>query len=544
MSVRVFALLFFLFFLAMSREPPWGDARVTFETARSLIERGRLDIQMDAPSYFFTVHDGKKYGFASLGNVIASVPSLAVFRGLRRLHLLPASSEAPLYALTSHLSSALLMAGAGGLMFRLARRRGASDRLSVLLALSLGLCCICFVYARSPYSESLQTFALLWLLHTTLVAGDAPPAAAGQLNARRMALWGVAAGIVFNAKLVYAVALPPCLLYLLWVYRRCAQPMRPSLIIARLAIAGAAFAPFFALTLLHNWIKTGSPFRTGYWGNLFGGELVPALHGYFLSPGQGMFWYSPPLLLGLCGLPMALRRSTSTPTSATSESAPSAPDPKRRETILICALLAIITLVNAQYFLWHGAYCWGPRLMVPVTPFLLLLALPWLPFALRRGHTRLRRLGVGLLLLCGAAVQAIGASLYWDHYIRIVQAVRDRLEVPGASPDYLPQLYYVPQFAPLRGHLWLLRHLARGDANLAADRPWQMLYPQAIDLTAQWSRLRVDWWLLDWLMPGRYGQGLVLLALFGMGAVVSGVWLLRGLRDTAGAASDDDGHGR
>ena len=57
---RVAALLFFVFFLLMSREPPWGDARITFETARSLLERGALDISIDAPSYFFTVHAGKK----------------------------------------------------------------------------------------------------------------------------------------------------------------------------------------------------------------------------------------------------------------------------------------------------------------------------------------------------------------------------------------------------------------------------------------------------------------------------------------------------
>lgn len=488
---RVTALLFFVFFLLMSREPPWGDARIAFETARALLDRGSLDLQIDAPSYFFTVYAGKKYGFATLGNVLASAPSLLLYRVLSLPF--PASQPPPpgLYALCSHVSAALLMALTGGLFFGLCVRRGARPRVALLLTLGLGLSTICFVYARSPYSEALQTFALLWLVERTFT--QAQPQ---HMTLRGMASLGAAAGVVLNAKLVYAAVLPLCALYVTALLLRvpahapadethdAPDPALPrSRAILGLLVALLSFVPFVALVMVHNLIKTGSPFRTGYWGDLFSGSLWPALYGYALSSGQSLFLYSPPLLLALLGLRSALLDRNRA---------------RRWQTALLLLLICAITLLNAKYFLWHGAFCWGPRLMVPVTPLILLLCLPWLDHALEQGLPLLRKAALTVLLLAGSAVQLLGASLYWDHFLRIAQTVRDAMGGPIWSPDYLPHVYFVPQFAPLRGHPWLLSHLLRRDPNLTADAPWRALYARPIDVSSHFGRLRLDWWILDW----------------------------------------------
>ncbi|MBL9006020.1 MAG: hypothetical protein JNJ46_17330 [Myxococcales bacterium] len=488
MARRVAALLFCLFFLLMSREPPWGDARITFETARALIDRGSLDLQLDAPSYFFTVYAGKKYGFATLGNVLASLPSLLLYRVLS---LGSAQPQPALYALCCHVSSALLMALSCGLFLRLCRMRGARPRLAVLLTLGLGLSTICFCYARSPYSEALQTFALLWLFERSLV--QAQPQRMTRVG---MASLGAAAGIVLNAKLVYAAVLPLCALYVAGLLLRATRrsplpaeeaasmpPLSLSRVVAGLSVALLAFLPFVALVLVHNYIKTGSPFRTGYWGDLFSGQLWPSLYGYTLSSGQSIFLYSPPLLLALLGLRSAIcDRDVS----------------RRLQTALLLSLIAVVTLLNAKYFLWHGAFCWGPRLMVPLTPLILLLCLPWLDTALQQGILWLRRAALGVLLLAGAVVQLLGASLYWDHFLRIAQTVRDALGGPVWSPDYLPHVYFIPQFAPLRGYPWLLSHMLRRDPNLSADAPWRTLFAHPIDVSSHFGRLRLDFWILDW----------------------------------------------
>lgn len=530
MARRVAALLFFLFFLLMSREPPWGDARITFETARALLDRGSLDLQIDAPSYFFTVYAGKKYGFATLGNVLASLPSLLLYRALSALSSQPLPA---LYALCSHVSAALLMALTCGLFFGLCRSRGARPRLALLLSLGLGLSTICFCYARSPYSESLQTFALLWLIERALK--QAQPE---QMTLPGMASLGAAAGIVLNAKLVYAAVLPLPALYVAWFLLRATRPSTPSnagaadaaspspltltRVAAGLGVALLAFLPFVALVMWHNFVKTGSPFRTGYWGDLFSGQLWPALYGYTLSSGQSIFLYSPPLLLALLGLRAVVLDSDRA---------------RRQQSALIGLCIAVVTLLNAKYFLWHGAFCWGPRLMVPLTPLILLLCLPWLDAALARGHSALRHAALSLLLIVGGAVQLVGASLYWDHFLRIATTVRDALGGTLWSPDYLPHVYFVPQFAPLRGHPWLLSHLLRRDPNLTADAPWRALFARPIDVSMHYGRLRLDYWLLDWGSHPLLGT--LILATLLLAAGLCARSLLRTLRALERQSSHD-----
>lgn len=136
MAARLSVLLFFLSMLLMSREPPWADANIAYQTTQSILGRGELQVHINAPPYFFTINQGRKYGFAALGNAIGLIPSYAINRAIKRL---PGVADQPVYALTSHLSSALWMALAAGSFYRICRRRGASIRASALWTLALGL---------------------------------------------------------------------------------------------------------------------------------------------------------------------------------------------------------------------------------------------------------------------------------------------------------------------------------------------------------------------------------------------------------------------
>jgi hypothetical protein len=55
----------------------------------------------------------------------------------------------------------------------------------------------------------------------------------------------------------------------------------------------------------------------------------------------------------------------------------------------------------------------------------------------------------------------------------------------------------------------LLSHLVRRDPELDRDAPWKPVMPQPANLAEPWSRLRIDWWALEWLTnkePWRLGQ--------------------------------------
>jgi hypothetical protein len=512
--------LFCAFLLLGGREPPWGDANVTYVTTKTLWESRRLDIELDAPPYFFTVRDGKKYGIAPLGNVVAMLPSYLIHK---RLLGIPKLAEQPVAALATHFMPALLMAAAGALFYRAARRRKASPRLALLLTATLSFATICFVYARVAYAEALQTFALLLLVERTLAQGD-------KLTLPGMAIVGLAAGVLLNSKIVYALLLPLFVAYLLWahLHDRARRDVR------RLAMAGGvallAFLPFLVAAVWHNLIKTGTLYRSGHEGqaDFFGGDLGAALYGFLLSPGKSLFLFSPPLILGVIGVAAAWRR-------------------RRAEALLLLGICVVALLVHAKFRIWHGGYCWGPRYLVALTPLLLLLALPWLPEALARGRVRLRRAAVGALLVAGLVVQLLGAAFYWDHYTRILVAVRDQTGMARWSEDHLVHGYFVPEFSPVLGHYWLLKHSWRKDSDLNRDAPWKGLVRGRLRLSDNWQSLRIDFWGLDWLKGRRemVTVGLTTLGILMVGLAASGWGIRRRLRreeaesEAAAAAAAD-----
>ncbi|MGE5645223.1 MAG: hypothetical protein ACM336_05465 [Acidobacteriota bacterium] len=86
------------------------------------------------------------------------------------------------------------------------------------------------------------------------------------------------------------------------------------------------------------------------------GEGVVALCGLLLSPGRGLFVYTPFLLFAFFGL----RR-----------------DARERNELFVavsCGLYAMLqVLVVANWPAWWGGFCWGPRLLTEIIPTLMLL---------------------------------------------------------------------------------------------------------------------------------------------------------------------------
>lgn len=514
MAARLSVLLFFLSMLLMSREPPWADANIAYQTTQSILGRGELQVHINAPPYFFTINQGRKYGFAALGNAIGLIPSYAINRAIKRL---PGVADQPVYALTSHLSSALWMALAAGSFYRICRRRGASIRASALWTLALGLGTPCLIYARSPYAEALQTLSLLLLYESVLGQRE-------KITRSGMAFVGISAGILLNTKLVYVLIFPLFFAYLIYQHFITTKDRRPREFLIGLLIAFLSFLPFLGLVLFHNKVKTGSVLQTGWYPGsrgVFSGDLWAGVFGLWLSPGKGLIWFAPPIVLGLFGIRASLRRWPA-------------------ETVLALAVVATVTAFSAKYQVWHGGYCWGPRYLVPVVPLVMLLALPWLQEALAAVPTLLARLRIaGVAALCGVglAVQLLGSALYWDHHSRVLMLVRQQAEIPSAwSEDHLAFGYYVPQFSQLVGNAWLLRHVINRDPDLRRDAPWRALLTAPIDLQSAWPAMRIDWWALDWLSgpQKRLPAGLVTLGLFLAGAAWGGIAVRRRMRAPAG----------
>jgi hypothetical protein len=397
------------------------------------------------------------------------------------------------------------MAGACALFFLLLRRRGASERWALFGTLTLGLSTFCFIYARVAYSEALQTLAMLWMVERTLAQGE-------EVTVAGLTWLAIACGLLVNTKLVYVLLLP----FVAWyVIDRHARRGTLAHLWRALPLALVAFAELSLIALWHNQLKTGSIWDSGYQikHGVFSGDLLPAIYGFTLSSGKSAFLYSPPILLGVFGVATAWRR-------------------RRAETALFLALIVTTVLFNSKFRHWHADYCWGPRHLVAITPLILMLAFPWLPEALHRGRRRFRQVTLGALVGLGLCVQLLGSSFYWDHYIRMLIAVKDETGAPGWFQENLSHGHYIPDFSPLRGNVWMLRHFRHDDPELDRDAPWKAVMPMPANLADGWQRMRLDWWGLDW-RPLPHGgadspwPGAILFALLCAGTLFSAASLRR-----------------
>ncbi len=172
---------------------------------------------------------------------------------------------------------------------------------------------------------------------------------------------------------------------------------RPALI-PRLALLGA---PPIAALIAYNWMVLGS--LTGEAGKtsvpplaLFSQiPLSEGLAGLLMTPGRGLFVYSPVLLLSIVGGILVWRRGPAA-FRALSLGPP------------------LVVLLVGKWFLWWGGHSWGPRLLADTTPVLCFLLYPLVGTPAPR---RLAKSALVLLGLVSAGAHALGAFAYdgrWD----------------------------------------------------------------------------------------------------------------------------------
>lgn len=131
-------------------------------------------------------------------------------------------------------------------------------------------------------------------------------------------------------------------------------------------------------------------FREGMSEGLMG-VTMPKLHAlYFITvhPFRGLFFWSPIFLFGIAGSILAARR------------------PGKRSLLGILGIWCFLSylIFNSGYYMWWGGWCMGPRIMMPMIPFVLLglgefTRIDWSknPLVIRGGFWAM--IGVGVISL-------------------------------------------------------------------------------------------------------------------------------------------------
>ncbi len=110
----------------------------------------------------------------------------------------------------------------------------------------------------------------------------------------------------------------------------------------------------------YNLLRYGNLLESGYGDGGSGFRLLPlGLIGFVVAPGRGLLWFAPWVL---AAVPPALHAF------------------RERDWADVGAALgaAAFIVLHAFWREWEGGWTYGPRLLVPVLPVLMLLAAPWL----------------------------------------------------------------------------------------------------------------------------------------------------------------------
>jgi hypothetical protein len=373
----------------------------------------------------------------------------------------------PLYALaeylpgvgiaqTVYLFNILISAGACCVLYGYARMRGYTSAVSVLAALLLGLGTIVWPYSKTFFQEPLT---LLLVLLTALLVERWR--LSGYRGLHWLALAVGAGGAALFSKAAAALALPALLII--------AAPRLTWRRLLALLLVGAGLVGLVILLAGPLGIQ-GRIDRAADTLRHPGPYVLTALHSYLLSIG-GSFWgTSPVILLALPGIWLARRQR------------------QYRDGLALLALALAFAIVYAiwQGGGWFGGLSWPPRFLIPVVPFGLLAALPFLDYVLRRRGWALAL--VILLLVYGIWIQISGVSVYWRDYAHALPPEANTLSEWGGGLNVVRYLRWV-----VIPSLW-----PQAELDFAWARNQIIWWPFAFALLALicagvWWRLRRGW---------------------------------------------------
>jgi hypothetical protein len=433
------------------RAPDSYDAGIMLEVGRNLVEHGAVRVHQD---YYGLNTPYASYGLAT-SVVMGALYAIGKAVG--------ANAVAVAMAANALLFAVLLVA-----LTLLARVLGANWRRSAGVALVVAISTPLLVLTSTGYSELGVAVGLTCGLIGVQLTGRSE-------SWHGPALTGIGAGIalLFRTDSALLVAAPLLVGVVLNSPRRRA---------AAVAVFGAGAALLVAIWAAYNSVRFGAPWRLGYeTGRAFNHSELLGLAGLLVSPSHGLITCAPVVLVAAFGARPAWRRF--------------------HVLALVGALVLALRLVlYARWWGWYGGGGWGPRLLVPAMPILVLplLALLDSPAARRR-------------VLVAAAVTVTVASVW----IQVVGAVT----LPERRPDRLA----IAKLIGARTGPAEVDYLMSPAGERAADR--ELMKPRLQPFTSQTRALFQRTNITSSIAgsEGNLAQRLALIALFALG-LAAAMW--------------------
>lgn len=422
----IFVFFACLYTLSIGRGFYSSDGEVMFKTTAALVEHHTFALDPDPGLPQIVPGQSQRfYSKYDPGLSLIAVPFYEIGDRIGQIN------HAHRYRLSATLVLLVPALAAAGTLFPLTKiasamispsphvERGAGGEVKWII-LAAGLATPLWMYARVLFAESVLAFSLTSAAALILLplhdSGREPFLSPSKESPRPLRLGGsslffLGAGLIAGLGLLTRAAFVIYLPALLWLIgrRSSARDRLPHL-----AAFGIGLFPFAAGLLWHNALRFGDPFQFGYAGESFTTAPWQGIPGLLISPGKGVFFYAPPLILSLILWPRFRRAH-----------------PALGEFLALAWIIALP--FYGMWWAWDGGWSWGPRFLVPLIP------LSGLPLIMLPGQRVWRGIAVALVL-AGIVTQA--AAVLTDltpHYAALTDT---------AALHYDPR--QIPQAAALR----------------------------------------------------------------------------------------------
>lgn len=434
-----FLALAFVFFLTASGRIDSGDGLIIFAVSQSLLEDSDVTVSPPDPDrvvldpqgrplgkladlgiedgYSIQGRAGHYYSPTGLGQSLLILPFLALGNLVALTELL-GPTWWTMQFVTAMFFNPLVSASSGLLVYLTGRRLSFTLATSLMVAIAYAFGTMTWVYAKSFFVDPLVTLWLLLAFYSLL---------SYRCRQKNFWLWitGASLGLAVLTKPGSLINAPVLVIYLMLNARD--EPRR--VFFGRLLAFTIPLAIGVAGMMAYNWWRFESPLDTGYRNIGWTFPFFSGLFGLIASPGKGYLLYNPISLAAIIGLPAFWRQH-------------------KPEFWVITGIVVVNLGFLAKYNHWHGGGCWGPRLLLPVTPFLILPLGSLLEKIPQKG---LYSFLLATLIALSVVVQIPGVAVSYGRYMQKIYAL--------SVDQYYQRITYQIPYSPLIGQWTEMREV-------------------------------------------------------------------------------------
>ncbi len=381
-GLLIFCLISLIYFLSANGNIEISDTYFSIQTAKAIVTNHSLSAEGCRAGYCYKSKlDGKYYSKYGLGLAFIFTPYVLLAKNVAAFTSLP---ENQLIDFLLSFYNIFFGAGACVIMFYLVRFFGNSNRISLIMALLLGLGTFCWRYSVWDFPETTQMFFLFLAVYCLL-----------KNSLKEVGLGALSLSCLLLLKTLYIFYLPIFLLYILMKNRKNMKGL-----LARASIFIFITLLGFGFILFLNYIRFGEFFEFGYGkeaGNFYlsGIKEHAAKLLYWLD--KGVFIYNPLFILGILGYFKFFKTF-------------------RKEAVFFISIIALNFILTCIWYGWHGGSSWGPRYLVPVAPLWLI---PCYIFFYKKGAVKAILI---TLIFLSVSIQGISILQGNLEYLRICNA--------------------------------------------------------------------------------------------------------------------------